>query len=144
MADDEERRLSDSGGTGGLGYAHAMPSFPASVRQPKDRESAISQRWESRWCAWVAMASKLEEDPAAAFSRMKITHHSRCAAALNAGLAWTTILRSEIDSPLEGEVWFNAMLRLSVERRRARMGRQKGRIRKPHRIRERERKVESE
>ena len=136
MADDERRRLMNEG-TPYL-QAHTMdpPRFPASPRQPRHRDAAIALRWESRWSAWAAMASKLENDPAAAFSRMKITHHSRCAAALNAGLAWTTILRSEIDSPLEGEVWFNAMLRLSIERRRSRMGRQKGRIRKPHRIRQ--------
>jgi hypothetical protein len=112
----------------GLGYAHTMspPRHPASPRQPVDRDSAISQRWETRWLPWCAIAAKRDADPANALAQLKVTHRSRCVNCMNAGLAWTTILRSEIDSPLNGEVWFNAMLRLSVERRRSRMGRRKG------------------
>jgi len=67
------------------------------------------------------MRSKSDADPVSRFAIFRETHHSRCADALNAGLPWLTILRSEIDSPFEGNVGFNAMLRLSVERRRTRI-----------------------
>jgi hypothetical protein len=116
----------------GFGYAHTMspPRHPAPPRQPVDRDSAIEQRWTARWEPWCVIQSKREADPANALSQLKVIHRSRCVNSLNAGLAWTTILRSEIDSPLNGEVWFNAMLRLSVDRRRSRMGRQKGKRKK--------------
>jgi|ERR1700680_292958 len=108
--------------------AHTMdpPRIPHPPRQPVDRDSAIAGRWETRWLPWCAIQSKRDPDPANALAQLKVTHRSRSVNCLNAGLAWTAILRSEIDSPLNGEVWFNAMLRLSVERRRSRMGRRKG------------------
>jgi hypothetical protein len=124
MADDAERRLTGTTQTG-IGYAHTMDP-PRSPRQPCDIFSAVSRRWTTRWEPAAAAASKQSSDPAALFAKLKIIHHSRCAAALNAGLPWVTILTSDIDSPLEGEVWFNAMLQLSIERRRSRMGRVKG------------------
>ncbi len=74
----------------------------------------------------MAISSKHELDPSAALAQFKIVHHSRCVAALNAGLAWTTILSSEIDCPINSNLVFDAMLRLSVERRRSRMNRRKG------------------
>jgi len=111
--------------TEGIGYAHTMDP-PRSPRQPKDRKGAISERWTTRWEPWAAAASKVHLDPAGRFSIFKNTHDMRCITALNAGLAWTTILRSEIDCPINSDSVFSAMLRLSVERRRSRMNRRKG------------------
>src|SRR5260370_20398363 len=109
----------------GIGYAHTMDP-PRSPRQPKDRESAIRERWTTRWGPWCAIDSKNDANPASHFAIFRQVHYSRCVIALNAGLAWTTILRSEIDCPLNSSRVFDAMLRLSVERRRSRMNRRKG------------------
>lgn len=124
MADHEAGLTGTGARTGGLGYAHAMPPSPAPPRQPR-KEATILLRWRSRWEAPSLVSSKLAADPPEEFSLYKLRYRRHIDTLLRAGIAWTSITRGDLDSPLQNGVEFDRALCLAIERRRSNMGRAK-------------------
>jgi hypothetical protein len=115
---------------GGIGYAHAMPRHPhpglAPARQPK-KQSTIQLRWESYWAPQCIVWAKREAaDPADQFHIYMESYIRRVRHLINAGIAWTVITKSNLDSPLQMGTEFDRRLSLAIERRRCRMNRVKG------------------
>jgi hypothetical protein len=109
--------------------AEALGFVPAlSIRTPRQprQQSTIDHRWESYWLARAAASSKLSDDPADAFHRLHSTYLRRIDHLLTAGIAWTTILRGDLDSPLRIGPDFDRILSLAIVRRNSRMNRTKG------------------
>jgi len=106
----------------GIGYCHAMPAAP---RQPR-RAKTIAYRWVTYWEPRCVVQSKREDDPVEAFARLKEAFTRRLNKLLATGIAWTSILRNDLDSPLATGTEFDRALCLAIERRRCRMNRRKG------------------
>jgi hypothetical protein len=113
----------------GLAYAHAMNlRLPVPI-QPK-KAATVRLRWESVWSPRALIASKREsDDPADAFCEYHHAYNRRVRVLLSAGIAWSTITRSDLDSPLQSGTEFDRALCLAIERRRCRMHRIKGKKR---------------
>lgn len=112
----------------GIGYAHTMPS---SARQPRTA-AIVTERWERKWLAPCSAASKLADDPILEFGILRHRYHLRIGQLFRAEIAWTTILRGDLDSPLTDANDFTHSLALAIERRRSRMNRVKGRKREKY------------
>lgn len=107
----------------GIGYAHAMSGAPP--RQPK-KESTILLRWTSHWEPQCMLASRHAHDPADAFRIYRESYDRRIHTLFRAGIPWQTILKGDLDSPLQSGLEFDRALCLAIARRESRMGRRKG------------------
>lgn len=83
-------------------------------------------RWQRYWEPRCAIESKRTYDPTETFSLMKLTFKRRVDTLLRARIRWSVITREGLDSPLLLGIEFDRALSLAIERRRCRMGRQKG------------------
>lgn len=99
-------------------------------------QAIIDARWE-RWKAQCAIASRKNFDPAGRFSVYRDVHRLRLELCAAQHLSLAVIKRHELDDPGTLFEKFSLALREAVERRRARMGRIKGRVKPPQRIRKR-------
>lgn len=86
----------------------------------------IARRWLEHWSPLCAIESKKDYDPATIFGELRFRHLLRSRRLLSAHIAWTSILRNNLDSPLTLGVEFDRLLCLAIERRRSRLGRKKG------------------
>lgn len=103
------------------GYAHTM----SPPRQPK-KSTTVLLRWTTYWEPQCMLASKHAHDPADAFRIYRESYDRRVHTLFRAGIPWQSILRSDLDSPLQSGLEFDRTLCLAIARRESRMGRQKG------------------
>ena len=108
-----------------IGYAHSMLSPRATPPTP-----LILDRWNRIWLAPCAAESKKADDPADEFATLRLRHQIRVQRLVVAGIPWETIVAGNLDSPLRHPSDFDRSLCLALERRRSRIGRIKGKIKK--------------
>jgi hypothetical protein len=109
----------------GIGYAHAMGlHMPIPPRQPR-KLATIKLRWDEFWSPQCILAAKREDDPADAFCNFHIAYRRRMDKLLSANMDWRSIVRGDLDSPLQSGTEFDRMLCLAIERRRRTLGREK-------------------
>ena len=94
------------------------------------KQSTIDVRWHKAWEPWAAINSHLADDPAAQFACFKAIHAHRVVALFRVGISWRAILASDLDSPMPSSDEFTADLTLAIKRRKARIGRVKGKGKK--------------
>lgn len=92
-------------------------------------------RWQRYWEPRCVIASRHADDPSATFHELKLAFKRRVDTLLRACIRWSVITGSDLDCPFQMGVEFDRNLALAIERRRCRLGREKGHIKKPHRVR---------
>lgn len=95
------------------------------AKAPLKRELAIAARWEEL-LPWCLMDARKTSDPANTLFMFKQRHHARCIELFCNRIPWATVRRHSLDDPRHCEAYFKSELTESVERRRSRMGRTKG------------------
>lgn len=100
----------------GIGYAHAAP---LGTRR-------VVLRWTTYWEPRCAIESKRYDDSAAHFHGLKLCYKRRIDTLKRARIGWPAVRAGNLDSPLALGIEFDRALSLAIERRRCRMGRQKG------------------
>lgn len=91
------------------------------ILSPSDNE------WiESRWQQWEPLV-RLADLRAGGTQSLRVVHTHRIYNALAANLPRGTIARYSLDDPRPSDTDFGQILAVATERRRARMGRVKGR-----------------
>jgi hypothetical protein len=125
MADDEVRRLSATSATSstikGVGFAHAMHP-PYAPRKP----STLLLHWTQYWEPQCTLAARHTHDFSYSMRTYRESYDRRTATLLRAGIPWTTVLRQDLDSPLQSGAEFDRALTLAIVRRASRIGRVKG------------------
>lgn len=106
---------------------HAAPQHPP--RRPC-HQSTIDARWRTRWEPWAALNSHLAADPVKQRAEFKSIFIQRIDALWRMGISWRAILAGDLDSPMLTAEQFAADIALAIERRKARIGRQKGKGKK--------------
>lgn len=91
------------------------------------KEKAITDRWEELF-PWCLLDARRTADPTSAMQMLKIRHRSRCLQLISNRIPWASVRRNALDNPRHGEYFFKELLRAAIERRRARMGRVKGKV----------------
>jgi hypothetical protein len=118
--------------TWGSDTAYAMLS-KLSPRRADPVGCAIARRWEELK-PWVLMEARKALDPADAFSYYREQHSRYLRRLLVAGITMKAVRNSKLDDPTETPSRFDLVLAEAMERRRARMGRVKGRVKPPPRL----------
>jgi hypothetical protein len=115
MADDAGRRVSDL-------TAHTAPLG----------SRRVILRWQRYWEPRCVVASRRADDMDAvdAFHDFKLAYKRRIDTLLRAKIRWSVITANALDSPLALGTEFDRNLALAIERRRCRLGREKGKGRK--------------
>lgn len=101
---------------------------PPGSKLSRDPTTAIAQRWEW-WLPVVTIAAHRSLNSTELVAIMREKHSDRCYQLLNAGIRWTTIRKRKYDDPRPTDAIFEATFALAVERRRCRLGWQKGKHR---------------
>jgi hypothetical protein len=113
MADHAARGL-------GIGYAHAAP---LSSRR-------VILRWQRYWEPRCVVEAKRRDDATDSFYNLKLAYKRRIDTLLRAKIRWSVITANALDSPLALGTEFDRNLALAIERRRCRLGREKGKGKK--------------
>jgi len=87
-------------------------------------------RWLRYWEPRCVVESRDSDDPSTRFYELKLTYKRRVDTLLSAGIAWSSITSGYLDSPLALGIEFDRTLCLAIERRRCRLGREKGKGKK--------------
>jgi hypothetical protein len=101
-------------------------------REPDAR--VIAHRWAVIQ-PFVLIEARKSTDPADAFAFYKARHAEYFTKLRRANIAPEAIIRRELDNPIIPPARFELELAAAVERRLARLGRVKGRVKPPHRVR---------
>jgi len=104
----------------GIGYAH---SAPLGTRR-------VVLRWQRYWEPRSVVASRHADDPSTRFYELKLAFKRRVDTLLRARIRWSIITGSDLDCPFQLGTEFDRNLALAIERRRCRLGREKGRGKK--------------
>jgi hypothetical protein len=114
------RKRSHPMNDGFLGLAHSLPApVPHAV-----------YRWTSIWEPKIILSAKQRrEDDLAPRAHHRAVYYSRIRALLLAHVSWKAIEAGELDDPRIDSDQFQKMFQLAVERRRARLGRERGKRR---------------
>lgn len=92
---------------------------------------SVEKRWKS-YEPWCAIESRKHPDPAARLYELKQLHAKRLHTLFARKIDWTVIRRYQLDCPTMTDAGFDVALAAAVERRRARLGRAKGKSKKYH------------
>jgi hypothetical protein len=101
-------------------------------REPDAR--VIAHRWAVIQ-PFVLIAARKSTDPADAFAFYKARHAEYLTRLRRALISPEVIVKHSLDDPTNPPLYFEKLLAEAVERRRSRMGRVKGRVKPPHRVR---------
>jgi len=100
-------------------------------REPDPR--VIAHRWEALK-PFVVIAARRSGDPAEAFAFYKKRHVEYLTKLRLALISPDVIVKHSLDDPTNPAPYFEQLLHEAVERRRARLGRVKGRVKPLHRV----------
>lgn len=95
------------------------------------KEKAITDRWEEL-LPWCLMDARKTSNPTSTMEMLRSRHHDRCLELIYNRIPWASVRRNALDDPHIPERFFKEVILLSaIERRRARMGRIKGKVKGP-------------
>lgn len=87
-------------------------------------------RWTTYWEPRVVVEAKTHYDIVNGFHILKLAYKRRVDTLLRVRIAWSSIVRNNLDSPFLLGIEFDRALSLAIERRRCRLGREKGKGKK--------------
>jgi len=114
-----------------LGMLNRLSPLRAARPEPDPR--VIAHRWESLK-PFVLIRARQALDPAASFAFFKQRHVEYFTRLRQANISPEAIIRRSLDDPLVAPARFELELVAAIERRRARLGRVKGRVKPPPRV----------